>query len=211
MVLGSRLVGAGFGAWLAGRIAESQRRPVGLLVPLVVGAIVFVLMWLAEKTISQSFAVRVTISVTALTLAGAMMGMPFPLGMARFDDCDRSWYRAINGATNVLASVLALVIALLAGFAVWKGGSVMAVALTLLELGEVRDLYLFDTFEGMTPPTDRDITYAGVTAAELLASPTGRMRCDAAMEEVRQAVRVHGLPDGSCASHRRPGRGNPAG
>jgi O-methyltransferase len=77
---------------------------------------------------------------------------------------------------------------------VWKGGSVMAVALTLLEVGEVRDLYLFDTFEGMTPPTDRDITYAGVTAAELLASPTGRMRCDAAMEGVRQAVRSTGYP-----------------
>ena len=77
---------------------------------------------------------------------------------------------------------------------VWKGGSVMVVALTLLELGEVRDLYLFDTFEGMTPPTDRDITYAGVTAAELLASPTGRMRCDAAMDDVRCAVASTGYP-----------------
>jgi O-methyltransferase len=77
---------------------------------------------------------------------------------------------------------------------VWKGGSVMAVALTLLELGEVRDLYLFDTFEGMTPPTDRDITYAGVTAAELLASPTGRMRCDAAMDLVRSALASTGYP-----------------
>jgi spermidine synthase len=118
VVLGSLLVGAGFGAWLAERIPESQRRIVGFLVPLVVGAIVFLLMWLAEQTTSQSFAVRVAISVTALTLAGAMMGMPFPLGMARFDDRDRSWYWAINGATSVLASVLALVIALLAGFAV---------------------------------------------------------------------------------------------
>lgn len=77
---------------------------------------------------------------------------------------------------------------------VWKGGSVMAVAFTLLELGEVRDIYLFDTFEGMTPPTERDITYAGVTAAELLASPTGRMRCDAGMDQVRSAVASTGYP-----------------
>jgi len=77
---------------------------------------------------------------------------------------------------------------------VWKGGSMMVVALTLLELDEVRDLYLFDTFEGMTPPTEQDITYAGVPAAELLASPTGRMKCDAAMDQVRSAVASTGYP-----------------
>jgi hypothetical protein len=144
VVLGSLLVGAGFGASLAGHIAESRRRLVGLLVPLVVGGTVFLLIWLAEKTIGQSFSVRVAISVTALTLAGAMMGMPFPLGMAKFDDRDRSWYWAINGATSVLASVLALVIALIAGFAVVLGcavASYLIAALTMparQELGEAR-------------------------------------------------------------------------
>ena len=40
---------------------------------------------------------------------------------------------------------------------VWRGGSMMAVALTLLRLGVTdRDLYLFDTFNGMPPPTDDD-------------------------------------------------------
>jgi O-methyltransferase len=77
---------------------------------------------------------------------------------------------------------------------VWKGGSMMAVALTLQELGEVRDLYLFDTFDGMTPPTDRDVTYAGVPATELLASPTGRMRLDAAIDPVRRAMASTGYP-----------------
>ena len=124
VVLGSLLVGAGFGASLAGRIPESRRRLAGLLVPLVVGAIVFLLLWLADKTIGQSFAVRVAISATALTLAGSMMGLLFPLGMARFDDRDRSWYWAINGATSVLASVLALVIALITGFAAVLGCAV---------------------------------------------------------------------------------------
>jgi hypothetical protein len=140
VVLGSLLVGAGFGAWLAGRIAESQRRLVGFLVPLVVGAIVFLLVWLAEQTTSQSFAVRVTISVTLLTLAGAMMGMPFPLGMAKFDDRDRSWYWAINGATSVLASVLALVIALLAGFAVVLGCAVASYLVAALTLPAYHEL-----------------------------------------------------------------------
>jgi hypothetical protein len=41
---------------------------------------------------------------------------------------------------------------------VWKGGSMMAAALTLMRLGATdRDLYLFDTFQGMPPPTDADV------------------------------------------------------
>ena len=140
VVLGSLLVGAGFGAWLAGHVAESQRRLVGFLVPVVVGAIVFLLIWLADKTTGQSFAVRVAISVTALTLAGAMMGMPFPLGMAKFDDRDRSWYWAINGATSVLASVLALVIALIAGFGVVLECAVASYLIAALTLPTRREL-----------------------------------------------------------------------
>jgi hypothetical protein len=41
---------------------------------------------------------------------------------------------------------------------VWKGGSMMAAALTLLRLDAAdRDLYLFDTFQGMPPPTREDV------------------------------------------------------
>jgi hypothetical protein len=40
---------------------------------------------------------------------------------------------------------------------VWKGGSVMAIALTLLASQcSDRDLYLFDTFQGMSPPSPSD-------------------------------------------------------
>ena len=40
---------------------------------------------------------------------------------------------------------------------VWKGGSMMAVALTLKEMGdESRDLYLYDTFAGMSAPSAVD-------------------------------------------------------
>jgi hypothetical protein len=39
---------------------------------------------------------------------------------------------------------------------VWRGGSVLAMVLTLQEVGEERDIYLYDTFEGMTEPTARD-------------------------------------------------------
>jgi hypothetical protein len=40
---------------------------------------------------------------------------------------------------------------------VWRGGSVLAMILALQELGrDDRDLYLYDTFEGMTAPTEHD-------------------------------------------------------
>ena len=42
---------------------------------------------------------------------------------------------------------------------VWRGGSVLAMILTLQDLGRTdRDLHLFDTFEGMTEPTEHDVS-----------------------------------------------------
>jgi hypothetical protein len=42
---------------------------------------------------------------------------------------------------------------------VWRGGSVVAMILTLQELGNTaRDIHLFDTFEGMTEPTEHDVS-----------------------------------------------------
>ncbi len=41
---------------------------------------------------------------------------------------------------------------------VWRGGSMMAAAQTLLALGDSeRTLWLYDTYEGMSEPTDRDV------------------------------------------------------
>jgi hypothetical protein len=42
---------------------------------------------------------------------------------------------------------------------VWRGGSVLAMLLTLQELrADDRDVYLYDTFEGMTRPTEHDVS-----------------------------------------------------
>jgi O-methyltransferase len=54
---------------------------------------------------------------------------------------------------------------------VWRGGSMHAVARTLDQLGDHgRDLYLYDTFEGMTEPTDKDLRYDGESASHILAT-----------------------------------------
>jgi O-methyltransferase len=49
---------------------------------------------------------------------------------------------------------------------VWRGGSVLAMLLTLQELGDERDVYLYDTFEGMTAPTEHDVSEIDPPALE---------------------------------------------
>lgn len=54
---------------------------------------------------------------------------------------------------------------------VWRGGSMQAIAYTLQEQGDTsRELHLYDTFEGMSEPTEHDRRYDGSSAAELLAT-----------------------------------------
>src|SRR3954453_15256507 len=50
---------------------------------------------------------------------------------------------------------------------VWRGGSVLAMVLTLQELGLAdRDIHLYDTFEGMTEPTALDTSPVDAPALE---------------------------------------------
>jgi len=81
---------------------------------------------------------------------------------------------------------------------VWRGGSMMAAARTLQELGDTdRDLYLFDTFEGMSAPSDLDVDLAGRRAANVLAKSSRTddgYWCYASLEDVKQAVGGVGYP-----------------
>jgi len=80
---------------------------------------------------------------------------------------------------------------------VWRGGSMMAVALTLLELGGRRRLHLFDTFDGMPPPTSHDRDLSGVAASGLLAAEdrdTGSTWARSPLEDVRGNLLSTGYP-----------------
>jgi hypothetical protein len=51
---------------------------------------------------------------------------------------------------------------------VWKGGSAMLMALTLLQKGvSDRNIYMYDTFEGMSAPTAADVTHSGESAEKI--------------------------------------------
>ena len=83
---------------------------------------------------------------------------------------------------------------------VWKGGSMMAVAETLLHAGDTsRNLHLFDTFEGMPPPTTNDMDLAGMTAANLLKNSDKEkdesVWCRATLDVVKEALSSTGYPD----------------
>jgi O-methyltransferase len=73
---------------------------------------------------------------------------------------------------------------------VWRGGSMMAVALTLLRLGVGdRDLYLFDTYSGMTRPSEADVDYSGYRALDDWPSPEEESRVGAVpLAEVEAAL-----------------------
>jgi O-methyltransferase len=69
---------------------------------------------------------------------------------------------------------------------VWKGGSMMAAAKTLLgcRAGD-RELFLFDTFEGMTDPTEVDADLGGVQASHWMEESD---KCCAGLDEVQRAM-----------------------
>lgn len=84
---------------------------------------------------------------------------------------------------------------------VWKGGSMMAVAYALQKLSNTkRNLYLFDTYEGMSQPTDKDVAHFNVDAQTLLNSENETEReayvCYAAIEEVKENLRSTNYPTG---------------
>jgi hypothetical protein len=73
---------------------------------------------------------------------------------------------------------------------VWRGGSSQAAARTFIESGDTeRNLYLFDTFEGMPPPSDLDVRHDGRSADELMAAARSRQKsmvwAMASLEDVR--------------------------
>jgi len=83
---------------------------------------------------------------------------------------------------------------------VWRGGSMMLVARTLMELGDVsRNLYLYDTFEGMSAPTEADCDFAARSAASRLDADQA-IQADSCvwaisgLDEVRRNMAATGYP-----------------
>ena len=72
---------------------------------------------------------------------------------------------------------------------VWRGGSAATMALAMRHFGETRPLHLFDSFEGLPEPGDKDgdmaVAYSGGRSSGALDSIH---QCEAGLGEVRQLL-----------------------
>ncbi len=88
---------------------------------------------------------------------------------------------------------------------VWRGGSMQAAALTLLECDDTeRELHLFDTFEGMPPPSDADVRLKdGQPAEEIMrtSSKDTTIWAIAGLDDVKQGMLETGYPSEKVVYH----------
>lgn len=82
---------------------------------------------------------------------------------------------------------------------VWKGGSTMLAALTMLSLKNTeKSIYMYDTFSGMSKPTDADIDYEGTHSKKIwrkLQKEKYNAWCFIPLQEVQNNMLSTGYPD----------------
>jgi hypothetical protein len=125
-------------------LGDSKRRLKKILIVLTALIIVyvFVLPPIFYKLIGLPNFARIAISVLLLCPLGLLMGMPFPLGLKMLNGRGNElvpWCWAVNGATSVLASILAIVISINSGFSIslLAGMAIYVAALALISRAHV--------------------------------------------------------------------------
>jgi hypothetical protein len=102
----------------------SDRLPLsGVLIglPLLVGLYAWGLPLIFRWALAAPLVLRVIVAVAVLAPVGVLMGMPFPKGLALVESRGPgmvAWAWGVNGATSVVASILAALLALSFGFSV---------------------------------------------------------------------------------------------
>lgn len=125
VVLSALLISSGLGSaasrWVTG---EKRLRWLSYGLPLALLGAIGVSRLLLLQLVGLSFAGRVIVSIALLLPIGFLMGMPFPLGLARLERRGVSmipWAFGVNAFFTVIASSLATVIAMESGFTVLLG------------------------------------------------------------------------------------------
>jgi hypothetical protein len=136
LVLTAMLVFSGLGAMLAGQ-ARNPDRALRLAVALALASVVLAVLFLpdaVQAALDLPWGLRVVLLVAALAPLSLAMGMPFPLGLDRFQQSGPAmlpWAWALNGAFSVVATPLAnlmghgigITALFLAGFACYLGAA----------------------------------------------------------------------------------------
>lgn len=133
-VIAIMMISSGAGSFVSGYVNLSRRNLRIILAAVVAGGVILLacLNPILRHTIGMHLAVKVLIAVFMIAIPGFFMGMPFPLGLRATSARHQSlvpWAWGINGCLSVIASPLAILIAVEAGF-VW----VMLVAIIVYTL-----------------------------------------------------------------------------
>ena len=83
---------------------------------------------------------------------------------------------------------------------VWKGGSALMIGKILaLKNIQNRKIFLYDTYEGMSEPSEKDKDFAGKTAVELLEENDIKVQdsvwCYSSFDEVKNTIALSGLSE----------------
>ncbi|HET6954367.1 MAG TPA: hypothetical protein VFI47_28640, partial [Acidimicrobiales bacterium] len=123
IVLFALLIFTGVGSAISSRLAHDRRTLTGVLAGAVglIALSAFTLQPILRSLIEVPFPGRVALSIALLAPIGIALGMPMPLGLARFSalyprSVAYAW--GVNGLASVLASVLGVVVAINFGYVV---------------------------------------------------------------------------------------------
>jgi hypothetical protein len=147
VVLAGFLIFAGLGSAVSGRLDRALAvRPPGALTLVALGIALVALSYLLllgpifEALIALPDWAKIMISLGLIAPLACLMGMPFPLGLARVARESEDllpWAWGINGCASVVASILATLLAIHFGFAVVVSLAVALYLLAPLLLGRV--------------------------------------------------------------------------
>ncbi len=122
VVLFSMILATGIGSYVSDRLDVTGRIRWPLVLPLATAAVLLlvslVLQPLTSGTIHNSLPVRCLLAVVLIAPLAALLGTFFPMGMrllGRLSPSATAWMWGVNGATGVLASVLAVAISMWSG------------------------------------------------------------------------------------------------
>jgi hypothetical protein len=117
----SLILSSGLGSLASGRLTLDRGSRFAVW-SLAVGGYLLLAQWrlthVFAATTAMSLAARVLVCLAVVMPVGFLMGFAFPSGMrlvGRIDDEPKPWFWGINGATGVLASVLAVMIGISSG------------------------------------------------------------------------------------------------
>jgi hypothetical protein len=137
VVLFTLLVASSLGSLLSARAARWV-----FALPVILLAFILFSPAITSAFVYAGAPLRILVSASLLFPCGFLMGMAFPMGMqiaARNESAPQAWYWAINGAFSVIASVLAVVVAVFWGVTATLIVGLIAYCVALITVGAVYD------------------------------------------------------------------------